>query len=162
MCVRNKGSLSDISRDWYFEDATVSAAIKLTKELMKKYNVPADHVIRHYDVTGKICPNPYVYNTTSHTWTQFKAALGEPEPYSIGWHHDNNGWWYADTDHSYYVFCWANINGHRYYFNADGYAVTGWQEIDGAWYYFEPRVGHSLECALYVSDDDGVQRHGAF
>ncbi|WP_242842302.1 N-acetylmuramoyl-L-alanine amidase [Lacrimispora indolis] len=29
------------------------------KELMDKYNVPAVQVIRHYDVTGKICPNPY-------------------------------------------------------------------------------------------------------
>lgn len=63
------------SRDWYFEDATVQAAIELTRELMEKYSIPADHVIRHYDVTGKICPNPYVYNHTSHTWDVFKAAI---------------------------------------------------------------------------------------
>ena len=78
MCVRNKGSQADTSRDWYFEDATVAASIRLTRELMDKYHVPADHVIRHYDVTGKICPNPYVYNTTAHTWDAFKAALEEP------------------------------------------------------------------------------------
>lgn len=76
LCVRNKGSQADTSKDWYFEDATVWAAAELTKHLMSKYNVPADHVIRHYDVTGKICPNPYVYNTTSHTWTEFKSLLG--------------------------------------------------------------------------------------
>lgn len=56
-CVRNKGSQADTSRDWYFKEATVQAAIELTKELMAKYNISADHVIRHYDVTGKICPN---------------------------------------------------------------------------------------------------------
>lgn len=42
---------------------------------MDKYGVPADHVIRHYDVTGKVCPNPYVYNTTSHTWDEFKRKI---------------------------------------------------------------------------------------
>lgn len=75
LCVRNKGSQADTSKDWYFEDATVKAAIELTKYLMQKYGVPASHVIRHYDVTGKICPNPYVYNTTKHTWDAFKKAM---------------------------------------------------------------------------------------
>ena len=77
LCVRNKGSQADTSKDWYFEDATVKAAIELTKYLMQKYGVPASHVIRHYDVTGKICPNPYVYNTTKHTWDAFKKAIAE-------------------------------------------------------------------------------------
>lgn len=77
MCVRktNKSSLSASDKDWYFEQATVDSTIELVKELMVKYNIDADHVVRHYDVTGKICPNPYVYNLSNHTWTQFKAAL---------------------------------------------------------------------------------------
>ena len=75
MCVRNKGNQSAESRDWYFEDATVTAAVELTKNLMQKYGVPADHVIRHYDVTGKVCPNPYVYNTTRHVWDAFRADI---------------------------------------------------------------------------------------
>lgn len=49
MCVQNKGSQADTSRDRYFEDATVVEAIQLTRELMVKYQVPANHVIRHYD-----------------------------------------------------------------------------------------------------------------
>ena len=40
----------------YPSAATIENAIALTKELMKKYNVPADRVIRHFDVVGKICP----------------------------------------------------------------------------------------------------------
>ena len=77
MCVRKKNtkSLGATDKDWYFEDATVASAIELTKSLMKKYNIPVENVIRHYDVTGKICPNPYVYNTGKHTWDEFKAAL---------------------------------------------------------------------------------------
>lgn len=55
MCVRNKGSQDSDSKDWYFEDATVQSAIELTKELMKRYNIPIDRVIRHHDVTGKNC-----------------------------------------------------------------------------------------------------------
>jgi len=77
LCVRkrNTGSLGATDHDWYFEDATVAAAVELTKMLMAKYGVPASNVIRHYDVTGKICPNPYVYNDGNHTWNEFKAAI---------------------------------------------------------------------------------------
>ena len=60
---------------WYFEDATVKAAIELAKELMKKYNIPVKNVLRHYDITGKICPAPYVYNNTKHTWDNFLKEL---------------------------------------------------------------------------------------
>lgn len=163
MCVRNKGSQADTSRDWYFEGATVQAAIALTKELMTKYNIPADRVIRHHDVTGKICPNPYVYNHTQHTWDAFKAALVDRSTeYNPGWNYDTNGWWFADSKNSYYKSCWQVINGHKYYFNSDGYAVTNWQEIDGQWYYFEPRAGHDLECALYISDHNGAQHIGKY
>lgn len=40
----------------YPSDKTIKIAIELTKDLMKKYNVKADHVIRHFDVNGKHCP----------------------------------------------------------------------------------------------------------
>ena len=41
-------------------DKTLSNAIALTKDLMKKYNIPIENVIRHFDVTGKSCPAYYV------------------------------------------------------------------------------------------------------
>ena len=84
------------------------------------------------------------------------------QEYTEGWNHDDNGWWYADTKTTYLKSCWQIINGHKYRFNLDGYALTGWQEIDGKWYYFEPRAGHDLECALYVSDQEGAQHIGEF
>lgn len=89
-------------------------------------------------------------------------SLVELPHYEPGWHHDQNGWWYADTETTYLKDCWRNINGHRYYFKSSGYAATGWREIDGKWYYFEPRAGHPLECALYVTDSRGVQKAGRF
>lgn len=89
-------------------------------------------------------------------------ALAEVLKYEVGWHHNERGWWYAYTESAYYQSCWQIINGHKYYFNSDGYALTNWQELDGKWYYFEPRAGHPLECALYVTDAQGVQDIGTF
>jgi len=37
-----------------------------------------DHVVRHYDVTGKDCPEPWVRDES--LWRKFKARLVEPEP----------------------------------------------------------------------------------
>ncbi len=89
-------------------------------------------------------------------------SLVETPKYSPGWNQDTNGWWYADTDHTYVTSAWKIINGHKYRFNQDGYALTNWQQIDGKWYYFEPRAGHPQECALYTTDSDGVQNVGVF
>lgn len=58
---------------WYFEEKTLETAIELTKELMAKYNIPISNVIRHYDVSGKICPEPFVRSTAA--WNTFKAGL---------------------------------------------------------------------------------------
>ena len=46
--------------------------------LMKKYNIPIENVIRHYDVTGKICPEPFVNNKSA--WANFKRKLTEEGP----------------------------------------------------------------------------------
>jgi len=138
LCVRNKGDQSSTSKDWYFEDATVQTAITLTKELMAKYGIAADHVIRHYDVTGKICPNPYVYNHTQHTWEAFKAALAVNKTYTVGWNQDTTGWRYADTTASYYKSCFKTIGDHKYYFGSDGYAYQSkWLQSGEDWYYFD-------------------------
>lgn len=40
----------------YPSAATITNAIELTKDLMKKYGIPVENVIRHFDVTGKSCP----------------------------------------------------------------------------------------------------------
>lgn len=36
--------------------ATIRNALELTRDLMKKYGIPAGNVIRHFDVNGKSCP----------------------------------------------------------------------------------------------------------
>ena len=55
--------------------ATVDRAVELVRYLMGRYNVPADRVVRHYDVTGKDCPEPWVRDEGK--FTAFKKRLTE-------------------------------------------------------------------------------------
>ena len=68
-------SRKDSKGNYYFMDKTVDNAIELVKMLMAKYNVPIANVIRHYDVTGKNCPEPFVRDIKS--WQNFKDRLEE-------------------------------------------------------------------------------------
>lgn len=45
----------------------------LVRELMVKYGIDSGHVLRHYDVTGKRCPAPWVDNPAE--WMEFKKML---------------------------------------------------------------------------------------
>lgn len=66
------------SNKWYFSEETQESLVRLVSKLMDEYKIDIDHVIRHYDVTGKICPNPYVKNNGKNgnwTWDEFKANL---------------------------------------------------------------------------------------
>jgi len=58
---------------YYFKEQTISNTAELTKTLMAKYGVPIDNVIRHFDVTGKDCPEPMVRD--EEQWRSFKAKL---------------------------------------------------------------------------------------
>ena len=63
---------------WSFADEVVNNAIELTKQLMREYNIPAERVIRHYDVTGKLCPGIIGWNADSGSeakWQAFKNAI---------------------------------------------------------------------------------------
>lgn len=56
-----------------FTDATYVSVVKLTAFLCAKYELNADAVIRHYDVTGKNCPKYFVENEDA--WALFKADV---------------------------------------------------------------------------------------
>ena len=45
-----------------FNDKTYNSLILLINELMREFDLEKDSVIRHYDVTGKMCPLYYVQN----------------------------------------------------------------------------------------------------
>ena len=65
-------------KKWSFTDKVVTNAAELVKYLMQTYNVPIERVIRHYDVTGKLCPGIIGWNEDSGSakkWEEFKARL---------------------------------------------------------------------------------------
>lgn len=75
---------------WYFTNESIENALKLTKYLMKKFNIPKENVVRHFDITGKLCPGIVGWNdfniydkdgkqtkvkSTSSEWQKFKSQL---------------------------------------------------------------------------------------
>ena len=75
-------SRKDTNGKFYFKDKTVANALSLTKELMQKYNIPVANVVRHYDVTGKICPAPMVND--EKLWKEFLSKLSNGKKLESG------------------------------------------------------------------------------
>lgn len=68
MCSRKRADGS-----YYILPETVVNAAALAREIMQRYGIDTDHVLRHYDVTGKRCPMPWVDDPAQ--WTAFKDTL---------------------------------------------------------------------------------------
>ena len=75
---------------WTFTDAELELTRKLIRYLMAKYNVPKSNVVRHYDISGKLCPgiigwnDEAIYTTdgkrtaeksTSEKWDEFWKSI---------------------------------------------------------------------------------------
>ena len=75
---------------WYFTKESINNALKLTKYLMKKFNIPKENVVRHFDISGKLCPGIIGWNdfniyskdgkqtklkSDSSEWEYFKSQL---------------------------------------------------------------------------------------
>lgn len=72
-------------KDWYFDGETMRTTAALIRELMTKFDIDIDHVVRHYDVTHKMCPRPFcgndineVFGVSGNTmWERFKHMIME-------------------------------------------------------------------------------------
>lgn len=75
---------------WSFSSRSLNTAVRLVRYLMLMYDIPRDRVVRHYDITGKLCPgiigwnNATVYTpngeftkekSTGIRWVEFIALL---------------------------------------------------------------------------------------
>lgn len=58
---------------WHFDPETVDAAAELAREIVAQYGIPSENLLRHYDVTGKNCPAPFVADGAA--WAKFKARV---------------------------------------------------------------------------------------
>ena len=54
-------------------EAVRNRTAALVRELMKTYGLDSSRVLRHYDVTGKSCPAPWVKDPAA--WIEFKKML---------------------------------------------------------------------------------------
>ena len=68
MCSRKRADGS-----YYILPETVANAATLAKGIMQRYGIDTEHVVRHYDVTGKRCPMPWVDDPAQ--WAAFLAML---------------------------------------------------------------------------------------
>lgn len=70
MCDTNRNGNYDIT------DKTRNNAIKLVSALMDDYNIDINHIVRHFDVTGKYCPRYYCppYGSNDE-WNKFKQDI---------------------------------------------------------------------------------------
>ena len=68
MCSRKRADGS-----YYIKPETVANAAALAREIMQRYGIDTEHVLRHYDVTGKRCPMPWVDDPAQ--WAAFKDML---------------------------------------------------------------------------------------
>lgn len=54
-------------------EAVRARTAAFVRHKMKEYGIDSSHVLRHYDVTGKRCPAPWVDNPAE--WMEFKKML---------------------------------------------------------------------------------------
>ena len=76
--------------------------------------------------------------------------------YTVGWHKDKIGWWYADTTSSYYKSRWAKIKEKWYYFDDSGYmAESAWKVQENGDTYYLGADGAMMENRLVGLGADG-------
>lgn len=77
----SSGSVS--CNDWYFTPQTFANGARLIAYLAQEHGIPTDHIVRHYDVTHKRCPRPFVgtdinaYTGQTHesAWREFVRTI---------------------------------------------------------------------------------------
>ena len=72
---RNSIGIEDCHPDWSgkFNNSTYNSLVELCADICRRYNLNTNNIIRHYDVTGKICPKYYVEHEDA--WIQFKKDV---------------------------------------------------------------------------------------
>jgi N-acetylmuramoyl-L-alanine amidase CwlA len=56
-----------------FTEKTLENAAALCRMLVEKYKIKPENIIRHFDVTGKNCPAPFV--SDERAWEEFKERI---------------------------------------------------------------------------------------
>ena len=68
-------------------EKVINDTIKFTRELMKKYNIPTENVVRHYDWTKKECPGILKFDNW-RGWANFKTKLSDIDHWAEKYYQD--------------------------------------------------------------------------
>ena len=80
ICSTNRNGKMENANDpsWCFTYGVMKKAEELVAYLIEEYGIPIENVIRHYDVTGKLCPGIIGWNADSgdeNDWLEFKDSV---------------------------------------------------------------------------------------
>lgn len=64
-----------LTEDGFYTKETYQSMVELTAWLCRKFDLTEDDVIRHYDITEKICPKYFVENEDA--WQDFKKDVAD-------------------------------------------------------------------------------------
>lgn len=85
--VNSTGKMQNANdKSYSFTAEAIANTSELVKKLMTEYNISADRVIRHYDVTGKPCPGIIGWNADSGSetaWNAFKKTITSGKIYRV-------------------------------------------------------------------------------
>lgn len=72
MCINSDGNYLKMYKN----------TVELTKNLMKKFNIPWERVVRHYDASRKNCPR-HMSENNWEKWKKFKEDIKKPIEWKI-------------------------------------------------------------------------------
>ena len=118
MCSRKRADGS-----YYIKPETVANAAALAKDIMQRYGIDTDHVLRHYDVVSKRCPAMWVDDESA--WVRFKRLVMEVMEVTKEELLSLQGTGDAPSDWAREATEWAKQNG---VFTGDSAGNFGWQQ----------------------------------
>lgn len=139
---KNSWSIEMCSQHGVFTEQTLYNAALLHVAICKHFGFPLDNVCRHFDVTGKLCPEYWVYGDD---WSKFKGLLKNVEksfvPNGLQNAQDYDGnWYYLDGFGSMTDYTGLAQNNNGWFYVKDGkvdFSYSGFVQNDQGWWYVD-------------------------
>lgn len=161
-----------------FTEATYKAYVELCADICERWGLDPLNggLIRHYDVTRKVCPKWFIDHPDA--WERFRRDVAAAMQHETGWAEEDGGRrfyldangkyvindWYKDGENWYWfdgagmmvTNTWYSYKGDWYYLGADGAMIKGLQADNGRWYYLDEDGRMATEPVTLTPDKDGA------